>query len=80
MLEFGSLQSLVYVDMVIKETLRKYPPTGGLPRKCTRAYTFRGTRLTIPEGAGMKLLMHRKNITKNNTKIITKILSTDTCI
>ena len=54
MLEFGSLQSLVYMDMVIKETLRKYPPTGWVPRKCTKkAYTFRGTALTIPEGAGM---------------------------
>lgn len=75
MLEFGSLQGLVYMDMVIKETLRKYPPTGWVPRKCTKkAYTFRGTGLTIPEGAGTKLLMHRKNITKNNTKIITKIL------
>ena len=36
MLEYGTMQSFNYMDMVIKETLRKYPPTGGIPRSCTK--------------------------------------------
>ena len=36
MLEYSSMQGLRYMDMVIKETLRKYPPTGVLTRACTK--------------------------------------------
>ena len=36
MLEYGDMQSLRYMDMVIKETLRKYPPTAVIPRTCTK--------------------------------------------
>ena len=50
MLDYSSIQRLPYMDMVIKETLRKYPPTAVVPRRCTREYTFQGTGLTIPVG------------------------------
>ena len=42
MLDYGSVQELQYLGMVINETLRKYPPTAVAPRTCTREYTFPG--------------------------------------
>ena len=45
MLEYGSMQGLRYMDMVIKETLRKYPPTGVLSRACTKVRMITNTRL-----------------------------------
>ena len=42
MLEYSSIQGLQYMGMVMQETLRKYPPTGGVPRTCTKEYTFPG--------------------------------------
>ena len=42
MLEYGSVQELKYLSMVINETLRKYPPAAQVPRTCTKEYTFPG--------------------------------------
>ncbi|XP_073988999.1 probable cytochrome P450 6a13 isoform X4 [Rhodnius prolixus] len=41
---------LTYMDMVIKETMRKYPPFIMLMRKCTKSYQFRDSNLTIDPG------------------------------
>ena len=50
MLEYSTIQGLQYMGMVIQETLRRYPPVGGVPRTCTKEYTFPGTTVTIPAG------------------------------
>lgn len=39
-----------YLDMVVKETLRKYPIIPGMLRKCTKEYQIPETNLVIPEG------------------------------
>jgi cytochrome P450 family 6 len=44
------LFSFQYLDMVIKETLRKYPILPGMLRKCNKAYKIPGSDLIIPEG------------------------------
>ena len=45
MLDYGSIQGMQYMGMVMQETLRKYPPTGGVPRTCTKEYTFPGKHM-----------------------------------
>ena len=42
MLDYDAVQGLQYMGMVMQETLRKYPPTGIVPRTCTKEYTFPG--------------------------------------
>lgn len=44
-----------YLDMVIKETLRKYPIVSGMLRKCTKEYKIPDTNLVIPEGCSVLL-------------------------
>nr|CAD7428600.1 unnamed protein product [Timema monikensis] len=53
---YEALQDLKYMDAVVDETLRKYPPVGNLSRVCTKAYKIpdthvyldKDTRLIIP--------------------------------
>ena len=47
---YDSLFQLDYLDMVVKETLRKYPVIPVMLRKCTKEYTIPETSLVIPEG------------------------------
>ncbi|XP_024080832.1 probable cytochrome P450 6a14 isoform X2 [Cimex lectularius] len=54
-LSFDSVKDMSYLDMCLKETLRKYPPAQMLLRTCTKEYTFPnglvvkpGERLIIP--------------------------------
>ncbi|XP_043286566.1 probable cytochrome P450 6a14 isoform X2 [Venturia canescens] len=49
-LTFEVIKSMKYLDMVFKETLRKYPPATTIVRRSTGSYEFSGTRLTIPKG------------------------------
>lgn len=49
-LTYDLVFSLEYLDMVVKETLRKYPIIGSMVRKCTKEYNIPGTELVIPEG------------------------------
>uniref|UniRef100_A0A069DUP9 Putative cytochrome n=1 Tax=Panstrongylus megistus TaxID=65343 RepID=A0A069DUP9_9HEMI len=44
------VSKLTYLDMTIKETLRKYAPLIMLKRKCTKRYQFRDSTLTIDPG------------------------------
>lgn len=47
---YDSLMSLKYLDMVVNEALRKYPPVHVLTRKCTKDYPVEGSSLVIPKG------------------------------
>ncbi|XP_066599469.1 cytochrome P450 6a2-like [Prorops nasuta] len=47
--KYEDVHQIIYLDMVIKETLRKYPPVPMLMRKSTCEYTFNDTNLTIPK-------------------------------
>ncbi|XP_058819694.1 cytochrome P450 9e2-like [Topomyia yanbarensis] len=52
-LTYESIQKMRYLDMVVTETLRKWPPFGALNRKCTKAYAMEnadGTKVTVEEG------------------------------
>ncbi|XP_032514717.2 cytochrome P450 6B2-like [Danaus plexippus] len=44
------LQDLTYMDMVIQETLRLYPPFPTIQRVCTRPYQLPGRDVIIPPG------------------------------
>ncbi|GJQ81995.1 Cyp6a9 [Trypoxylus dichotomus] len=47
---YEMLGDLPYADMVISETLRKYPPIPSLTRVCTKDYRIPGTDVIIPKG------------------------------
>nr|CAD7438013.1 unnamed protein product [Timema bartmani] len=44
---YEALQDLKYMDAVVDETLRKYPPVGNLNRVCTKAYKIPDTHVNI---------------------------------
>nr|CAD7575657.1 unnamed protein product [Timema californicum] len=44
---YEALQDLKYMDAVVDETLRKYPPVGSLTRFCTKDYQIPGTNVNI---------------------------------
>lgn len=47
---YETLTQLTYLDMVVKEGLRKYPPIPVMARKCNADYKVPNTNLTIPKG------------------------------
>ncbi|KAM8716758.1 hypothetical protein ACLKA7_003605 [Drosophila subpalustris] len=49
-LQFGQLENMKYMDMCVKETLRKYPPVPLIERTCRKSYTLPNTKFTIGEG------------------------------
>ncbi|KAH8271844.1 hypothetical protein KR044_007915 [Drosophila immigrans] len=49
-LEFEQLEGMKYMEMCVKETLRKYPPVPLIERTCRKSYTLPATRFTIGEG------------------------------
>lgn len=57
-LTYEMLFGMKYLDMVINEALRKYPPipTGG--RRCTKQYQIPGTNLIIPKGCPVTLAFY----------------------
>lgn len=57
-LTYQMLFRMKYLDMVINECLRKYPPIPALVRKCTQEYTLPGTSMTIPKGTAIQLLVY----------------------
>ncbi|XP_011301575.1 probable cytochrome P450 6a14 [Fopius arisanus] len=50
---YAGIKRMKYLDMVVKETLRKYPPLVMLMRKSADEYTFPGTNITIPSKTGI---------------------------
>ncbi|XP_017854522.2 probable cytochrome P450 310a1 [Drosophila busckii] len=49
-LSLPHLQQLKYMDMCLKETLRKYPPLPIIERICRKSYTLPNSKFTIGEG------------------------------
>ncbi|KOC60364.1 Cytochrome P450 6a2 [Habropoda laboriosa] len=47
-LKFEGIKDMTYLDLIFRETLRKYPPGPMLIRKSICNYTFDGTKVTIP--------------------------------
>ncbi|KAI4460036.1 cytochrome p450 [Holotrichia oblita] len=55
-LTYEDLFEMRYLDMVINETLRKYPPLPNLSRKCTKDYQVSGSNITIHKGQLVSIL------------------------
>merc|ERR550519_2697592 len=51
--DYTKVQSLPYIDMVIHETLRMYPPAPITVRACTQDYTLPGTNITLKRNEGV---------------------------
>ncbi|KZC14255.1 PREDICTED: probable cytochrome P450 6a13 [Dufourea novaeangliae] len=49
-LTYDAIQDMKYLDIVIAETLRKYPPASLLSRRCESQYQIPGTKVEIPSG------------------------------
>ncbi|EDS40005.1 cytochrome P450 3A19 [Culex quinquefasciatus] len=52
-LTYESIQKMKYLDMVVSETLRLWPPIGLTNRKCTKDYIMKnndGTQVTLTKG------------------------------
>nr|CAD7457129.1 unnamed protein product [Timema tahoe] len=47
---YEAVQDMHYLDRIISETLRKYPPAPNLYRKCTIPYPIPGTSITLEQG------------------------------
>jgi cytochrome P450 family 6 len=54
-LTYDMLFGFKYLDMVINESLRKYPPIPSQARKCTKEYEIPGTKLVIPKGTVLEI-------------------------
>lgn len=54
-LTYDMLFNFEYLDMVAKETLRKYPVIPGMLRKCNTDYTIPGTDLVIEKGRNVMI-------------------------
>ncbi|KAK4873113.1 hypothetical protein RN001_015142 [Aquatica leii] len=52
-LSYALLQNLHYVDKVIHETLRLYPPVSIISRECTKNYTIPDSDVTIEKGCAV---------------------------
>lgn len=54
-ISYDLLFQLEYLDMVVKETLRKYPIVPAILRKCTKEYQIPGTDLVVPVGQNLMI-------------------------
>ncbi|KAL0270238.1 UNVERIFIED_CONTAM: hypothetical protein PYX00_007711 [Menopon gallinae] len=50
---YEKLHEMEYMDMVVQETLRMYPPVGNLQRKCENDYRIPEMNVTIEKGMGI---------------------------
>jgi len=55
---YDSINDMKYLDMVVKETLRKNPPVAALRRIATREYVIPGTSVTIPARQSIQIPAH----------------------
>ncbi|KAH8321229.1 hypothetical protein KR059_004169 [Drosophila kikkawai] len=61
-LKFEQLEGLKYMDMCLKETVRKYPPLPIIERVCRKRYSLPNSKYTIDEGKTLMiplLAIHR---------------------
>jgi cytochrome P450 family 6 len=54
-LTYDLLFSFKYLDMVVNETLRKYPPAFIITRNSTKDFTIPGTEMTIPANTDINI-------------------------
>nr|UEN71146.1 cytochrome P450 4AV17 [Meteorus pulchricornis] len=47
---YDGIKNMRYLDKVVHETLRKYPPVMLIERKTTTPYSFPGTKVSLPVG------------------------------
>jgi cytochrome P450 family 6 len=47
---YEGIQEMEYLDKVVSETLRKYPPGPNLSRECTKDYKIPGTDVVLEKG------------------------------
>ncbi|CAD7079515.1 unnamed protein product [Hermetia illucens] len=52
-LTYEAVKDMVYVDRIISETLRKYPPVVNLIRQAVRDYRVPGTKIIIEKGTAV---------------------------
>lgn len=52
-LTYESIAGMEFIDLCVKETLRKYPGLPILNRECTKDYHVPGTKLTIEKGTSV---------------------------
>ena len=49
-LAYDAVMDMPYLDRVLAETLRMYPPASRIERVCTKTYTLPGTNVHVPAG------------------------------
>nr|AFU86482.1 cytochrome P450 CYP6AY3v2 [Laodelphax striatellus] len=54
-LNHEALMDLEYLEMVLLETMRKYPPVAVLARICTKPYIIPGTKISIDPGTAVAI-------------------------
>ncbi|XP_030761383.1 cytochrome P450 6A1-like isoform X3 [Sitophilus oryzae] len=47
---YEAVMEMDYLDKVVNETLRKFPPGAVIPRRCTKTYKVPGTEVVIEKG------------------------------
>lgn len=53
LLSYESISEMKFIDLCVKETLRKYPGLPILNRECTKDYRVPGTKFTIKKGTSV---------------------------
>nr|AFI45025.1 cytochrome P450 CYP6BW2 [Dendroctonus ponderosae] len=54
-LTYEAAMEMPYLDKVVNEALRKFPPLPFIPRKCTRNYKIPGTDVVLEKGTGVHI-------------------------
>ena len=54
-LTYDAISEMTYLDRVISETLRLYPPAARIERLSNKEYTLPGTNLTLPRGTVVQM-------------------------
>nr|CAI5850558.1 unnamed protein product [Callosobruchus analis] len=62
---YENIVGMKYMEMVVQEIMRMYPPLPFLDRECTKDYTIRGTNVTIHKGTQVYVPMLGFNYDKN---------------